>query len=89
MALLSRSELALAAEPEQILAFDDAMRRVGDKEPRLGEIVRLRFYAGLSIEETALARDVSPRTVKRDWTFIRAWLYRELQQADDAAGSST
>ena len=44
----------------------------------MGQVVRLRFYAGLSIEETAEALGVAPRTVKRDWTFARAWLYEQL-----------
>jgi DNA-directed RNA polymerase specialized sigma24 family protein len=42
-------------------------------------VVECRFFAGLSIEETALALDISPATVKRDWTFARAWLMREIQ----------
>ena len=74
-------DLAADADPEQILALDDAIRRVEDRDARMGEIVRLRFYAGLSIEQTAAALGVSPRTVKRDWTFIRAWLFKDLREA--------
>src|SRR5688500_18639325 len=73
-----------AAEEEfpEILALDDALSRLEKMSDRVGAVVRLRFYAGLSIEEVAKTLDVSPRTVKADWTYARAWLAREL--ADDA-----
>jgi RNA polymerase sigma factor (TIGR02999 family) len=77
--------LDLAAAEEdfpEILALDDALSRLEKLSQRVGAVVRLRFYAGLSIEEVAKTLDVSSRTVKSDWTFARAWLAREL--ADDA-----
>jgi RNA polymerase sigma factor (TIGR02999 family) len=72
--------LDLAARPEspEILALEGALRRLEERDPRAAEIVELRFYAGLSIEETAEAMGISPRTVKRDWNLARAWLHREL-----------
>jgi len=75
----------LAAEsPDDTLGIVDAIDRLEKWDARLGEIVRLRFFAGLSVEETAEALGVSPRTVKRDWTFARAWLYDALnEQATD------
>ena len=75
---LSVVDLAADQDPEQILALDGAIGRLAEQDARLGEIVRLRFYAGLSVEETAAALSVSDRTVKRDWAFARAWLQREL-----------
>ncbi len=48
-------------------------------EPRWRRLVELRFFAGLTVEETAAVVDLSPATVKRDWSLARAWLYRELQ----------
>jgi RNA polymerase sigma factor (TIGR02999 family) len=73
------AELADDRDPESILAFDRAIQRLGEQDPRLMAIVKLRFYAGLSVEETALALAVSPRTVKRDWSFARAWLFDQMQ----------
>jgi RNA polymerase sigma factor (TIGR02999 family) len=72
------ADLAAEADPEEILALDDAMQRLEARDARMGQVVRLRFYAGLSIEETAAVLDVAPRTVKRDWTFARAWLFEQL-----------
>ena len=62
----------------EILALDDAVSRLELEEPHLAAVVRLRFYAGLSVDETAEALGTSARTVKRDWTFARAWLFRRL-----------
>jgi RNA polymerase sigma factor (TIGR02999 family) len=77
------ADLAAAADPDQILALDDAIRRVSELDEQMGQVVRLRFYAGLSIEETAAALGISPRTVKREWTTARAMLYRELKLGRD------
>ena len=68
----------MATDPVEILALDEAVSRLEHEEPQLAAVVRLRFYAGLSVDETAEALGVSPRTVKRDWTFARAWLFRRL-----------
>jgi RNA polymerase sigma factor (TIGR02999 family) len=65
--------------PEEILALDEAFSRLGTQDAQAAEVVRLRFFAGLEIEQTAKALGVSPRTVKRQWQFARAWLYRELE----------
>jgi RNA polymerase sigma factor (TIGR02999 family) len=67
----------------EILALDEALSRLQEQSPDVAAMVRLRFYGGLSIEETAAALGVSPRTVKRDWTFARAWLLRELSDDHD------
>ena len=66
-------------DSDQILALDDALQRLEKVEERSSKIVELRYFSGLSIEETAEALDISPATVKRDWSFAKAWLYRELQ----------
>lgn len=78
---LSMSSLDLAAEQESpgILAFDEALGRLERVAADAARIVRLRFFAGLGVEETARVLGVSPRTVDRGWTFARAWLYRELE----------
>jgi RNA polymerase sigma factor (sigma-70 family) len=61
-----------------IVALDDALGELEKLDPQEGRVVELRFFAGLSIEETAEALNVSPATVKRDWATARAWLYREM-----------
>jgi RNA polymerase sigma factor (sigma-70 family) len=57
-----------------LVALDGALEDLKNDEPRLAEVVTLRVFAGMSIEETAQALELSPATVKRDWTFARAWL---------------
>ena len=73
-------DLATAHDSEQILALDDAIRRLEQEMPQAAAVVRLRFYAGLSVEETAEALGIAPRTVNREWTYARAWLFRCLEQ---------
>lgn len=65
---------------EQLEALEEALTRLGQISERQSRIVECRFFGGLSIEETAEALDLSPATVKRDWTTARAWLYREIQK---------
>ncbi len=68
------------------VALDDAMRRLEGRDPRMAQVVRLKYYAGLEIAQVALVLGVSERTVKNDWAFAKAWLERELGSAKDAAG---
>jgi RNA polymerase sigma factor (TIGR02999 family) len=67
-------------ESLDLLALDAALVRLEALEARKAEVVGLRFFAGLSVEEAARALDVSPGTVKNDWNFARAWLHRELER---------
>jgi RNA polymerase sigma factor (TIGR02999 family) len=62
-----------------LLALDAALDKLGRVDARQSRLVELRFFAGLTVEETAEALDVAPITVKRDWALARAWLFRELQ----------
>lgn len=62
-----------------ILALDAAMEKLARLDERQTRLVELRFFAGLTVDETAAALDVAPITVKRDWALARAWLFRELQ----------
>jgi RNA polymerase sigma factor (TIGR02999 family) len=71
-------DLARDDDPDQILALDAALTRLDMLDRGLAEVVRLRFLAGLSVEETAQALAVSTATVKRDWAVARAWLYRAI-----------
>jgi RNA polymerase sigma factor (TIGR02999 family) len=72
--------VALAADQpgEEILALDEALRRLEARSERQSRVVECRFFAGMSVEETAAALDLSEATVKRDWVVARAWLNREL-----------
>jgi RNA polymerase sigma factor (TIGR02999 family) len=71
-------EMAAEAEPAQILALDEAISRLEQKDADAARIVRLRFYAGLTIDEVAKAMGTSPRTIDREWSFARAFLIRAL-----------
>ena len=64
-----------------VVALDDALNRLASQDPRKARVVELRYFVGLSIEETAKALDASPATVKREWNIARAWLRRELTTA--------
>jgi RNA polymerase sigma-70 factor, ECF subfamily len=65
----------------EVLALDQALARLSSLDPDQGRLVELRFFAGLTIEETAVVLGRSPRTVKREWQLARAWLFRELQRS--------
>ena len=69
-----------AADPAltDLVAIDEALTRLEQTDERKAKIVALRYFAGLSVEETAAALDISPATVKNEWKFARAWLYRAL-----------
>ena len=75
---LDAVDLAVHDDPAEILSVDEAVRRLEKRDRRLAEVVHLRFFAGLSEEETAGALGVSARTVRRDWVLARAWLQREI-----------
>jgi len=66
--------------PMDLLALDDALDKLSAMDPQLARIVELRFFGGMSIEETAETVGVSPATVKRSWNVARAWLKRELSE---------
>ena len=65
-----------------LVALDDAMNALARLDPRKARVVEMRFFGGLSVEETAQVLRVSPVTVKRDWRAARIWLYRELTNGD-------
>ncbi len=70
--------LPVALPVQDIIAVHQAVERLEADDPRKGEIVNLRVFAGLTTEETAKALGISPRTVEREWRYIRAWLYDQL-----------
>lgn len=66
------------SEPSAMLVLDEALNELKSIDERLCQVVMLRYFTGLSVEETAAAMDTSPRTVKRDWAVARAWLCKRL-----------
>jgi RNA polymerase sigma factor (TIGR02999 family) len=73
-------DLAAEDNSAQILALDAAFSRLEETSPAEANLVRLRFFAGLSIEQTAAVLNVSQRTIKRDWSYARAKLFRLLEE---------
>lgn len=83
LALDEASDHGLAEEPDlDLLALDDAMKRLALLDARQCQIVELRFFGGLSIEETAIAVDISQATAKREWATARVWLHRTITKGD-------
>jgi len=76
-------DLAENQDPSEIMALEEAMTTLEIEDPRAAQIVSLRFYAGLTVERTALALELSERTVIREWTFARARLFELLSDGRD------
>ena len=86
-----RLDDALLVAQEQsadLVALDDALRTLAALDPRQAQVVELRFFGGLSIEETATALGVSPGTVRRDWSLAQAWLFKEVSKSDQLSALS-
>jgi RNA polymerase sigma factor (TIGR02999 family) len=75
---LNRIDPAADEAPRELLAISEALDRLVDLEPTVAEVVKLRYFAGLTIEETASALGISVRTANRHWAYARAWLYQQL-----------
>ena len=68
-------------QSDELLALNEALERLAQFDPRQSRVVELRFFGGLTVEETAEALGISPKTVKRDWCVARAWLHREVMKS--------
>jgi RNA polymerase sigma factor (TIGR02999 family) len=79
MVSLDEAVVAVEERSTDLLALDQALDRLAVEDPRQAKVVELRFFGGLSVEETALVMDISPATIKREWTMAKAWLYSQLQ----------
>lgn len=76
-----RDDLAISTEKlDEIVALNEALRTLEHLQPRQGKVVELRYFGGLSLEQIASLLGVSERSVKRDWSLARIWLFRELRQ---------
>jgi RNA polymerase sigma factor (TIGR02999 family) len=74
------SQLLVSGETDdQLVALDEALDRLAAEDSEAAEVVKLRYFAGLSINQIALALNISVRTARRDWVYARAWLYRQLR----------
>jgi RNA polymerase sigma factor (TIGR02999 family) len=73
------SVLTVSLPDERLLALDEALKGLAALDARQARIVELRFFGGLSVEETASVLEISPTTVKREWATGRAWLFRAMQ----------
>jgi RNA polymerase sigma factor (TIGR02999 family) len=74
------NDLPLAAPPvdDDLIALDEALTRFAQVEPQKAELVKLRYFVGLTIEETAAALGISPATAKRHWAYSKAWLFQVM-----------
>ena len=73
----------VAASPEtsaEILQLEEALTRLEQLNPRQAQVVEMRYFGGLSVEEVASILGIAPRSVKRDWALARMWLYQEIQK---------
>ena len=80
VACLDETHAAAPVRPDELVALDEALERLAKIDPRRSEVVELRFFGGLGVEETAEALKVSRHTIMRDWPLARTWLYRELRR---------
>ncbi len=79
------AEAPAPTDEEQVLLLDEALARLAAARPQAAELVKLRFFAGLTLEEIAPILALSPRTARRLWTFARAWLRRDMERSDEPA----
>ncbi|HEV2971718.1 MAG TPA: ECF-type sigma factor [Pirellulales bacterium] len=79
---LDAVEVSVEEPPDDLVALDDALTKLAQKHPDKAALVKLRYFAGLTIDETAHVLGISPSTADRQWTYARAWLYRQV--ASDA-----
>jgi RNA polymerase sigma factor (TIGR02999 family) len=84
---LNEETLVSAERSAELIALDEALHSLADQEPALAQIVECRCFGGLTVEETAMALEVSPATIKRRWALARAWLFRQLSVGTETPAS--
>jgi RNA polymerase sigma factor (TIGR02999 family) len=80
---LDKARAATPVRPDELVALDEALERLAAMDERRSRVVELRFFGGLSVEETAAVLQVSRHTVMRDWALARTWLFKELRRGGD------
>lgn len=83
---LSGLDIPVPEKEIDVLLVDEAVEQLALERPRLAQLVTLRFFAGLGIEDAAAALEISPATAKRDWAFARAWLHERIEAQRAASG---
>ena len=84
---LDQLDLFAEGPPDDLLALDEALDKLAGEDPLCGQLVKLRFFAGLTLEEAASSLGIARRTADRYWAFARSWLYDELRRGEEPAGS--
>lgn len=79
---LQESHLVLAVPPDELLAVHEAVDRLAAEDPTAAELVKLRYFVGMTMEETAAALGLAKRTAESLWTYARAWLSREIRESE-------
>ncbi len=77
---IPEQELAIAPPSDDLLAVDQALTELAELDPIKAELVKLRYFTGMTVEEAALALDISPRTAKRYWAYAKAWLFGRIRE---------
>jgi RNA polymerase sigma factor (TIGR02999 family) len=79
---LDAAELTVNEPPDELVALDEALGKLTERHPEKAQLVKLRYFAGLTIEEAATALGIGTSTADRHWAFARAWLYRRMAEGD-------
>ena len=82
---LKKIEIAVETPENDLLALNEALDRLAEENEECADLVKMRFFAGLSVDEAGTALGISPRTADRHWAYARAWLYDELRDPDSTA----
>ncbi len=77
---LDKVELALETDDEELIALDEALEKLEQEDKTAGQVVKLRFFAGLTVKQTAESLGISERTAERQWAYARAWLFHHLRR---------
>jgi RNA polymerase sigma factor (TIGR02999 family) len=85
---LDRVELALETDDEDLIALDEALEKLGREDHLAAQLVKLRFFAGLTLKQAGQSLGLSERTAERQWAYARAWLFHELRRDEDQASPS-
>ena len=83
---LDQLDLAVEEPAEHVLALDGALAKLAAEEPEVARVVELRYFAGLTIEQTSVVLGISVRTANRHWAYAKAWLYQHLSQEGTGGG---
>lgn len=76
---LHEGSIVLAAPPDELLAVDEALEKLAQQDPTAAELVKLRYFVGMNMEEAAAAMNMAPRSAERLWTYARVWLRRAIR----------